>query len=237
MADDDEHGPLVHQIWFSDLGSPDRLPANSETLRGAVGDGRYRLWTIESARNLIGEAFDPEVLRTFDRLRPYAYKADLARYCIVAHMGGYYLDLSVSDVRLVSTAGWDFVGFRDLNSSATSWKVATNYFYAPPGSVLLLDAIEQVLDNCRREYYGLDPHFPTGPSVLGRSVAKLGPDLRMLVGEYIWLRRRRNKYLMPVKQVVGRGKGGGRPNGGVSGVAGGNNYNEMWRDRTVYGPA
>lgn len=237
MADDDEHGPLVHQIWFSDLGSPDRLPANCESLRSAVGPERYRLWTLESARELIRESFDQDVVRSFDRLRPYAYKADLARYCIVARDGGYYVDLSVSDVRLVATAGWDFVGFRDLNSASTSWKVANNYFYAPAGSVLLLDSIEQVVENCRRDYYGVDPHFPTGPSVLGRSMAKLGPDLRLLVGEYIWLRHRRNKYLMPVKQVVGRGKVGGRPVGGVSGVAGGNNYNDMWRDRAVYEPA
>ncbi|MDA8292328.1 MAG: hypothetical protein M0Z33_11720 [Actinomycetota bacterium] len=236
MPDTVRTEPLVHQIWFSDLAEPPERHGRIDALRRLVGPERYRLWTLDAARQLLRDELDADVLRAFDRLRPYAYKADLARYCIVARLGGYYLDLAVSDVVLVDVASWDFVGFRDLNSAATSWKVATNYFYAPAGSVLMLDAIGQVVANCEREYYGVDAHYPTGPSVLGRSVAKLGPDLKLLIGEYIWLRRRRNKYLMPGKRIVGRGKVGGRPNGGVSGVTGGNNYNELWRDRTVYAP-
>jgi len=100
----------------------------------------------------------------------------------------------------------------------------------------MADCLEQILENCAREYYGKDPHFPTGPSVLGRAVAKLGPDLRILVGEYIWLAHRRHKHLTPHRRSVGRGKVGGRPNGGVSNVPGGNNCNDLGRARTVHGP-
>ena len=232
----DPGSPGVHQIWFSDGPDPETLPANSRALRSMVGPERFHLWTIGRTRQLIVDNFAAEVTRAFDRLRPYAYKADLARYCIVMHHGGYYLDLAVSGVVLTETRDWDFIGFRDLNSDATSWKVANNYFFARQGSILMADCLEQILENCSREYYGKDPHFPTGPSVLGRAVAKLGPDLRILVGEYMWFAHRRNKYLMPHKRIVGRGKVGGRANGGVSNVPGGNNYNDLWHARTVYGP-
>ena len=227
--------PLVHQIWFSELPEPTQLPANAAALRAAVGAERHRLWTLDAARGFLATHAAPPVLAAFDKLRPFAYKADLARYVIVEQLGGFYLDLSVSDVHLPDVEGWAFVGFRDLNSDATSWKVATNYFFAEAGSAILRDCVAQVLEHCGEQYYGKDPHYPTGPSVLGRSVASVGPELPILIGQYYWLRRRRNKYVLPERRVVGRGKVGGRGLGGVSGVLGGNNYNELWREHLVYG--
>lgn len=199
-----------------------------------VGERQYRLWTLNSAREFLLAEFGESITAAFDRLKPLAYKADLARYCIVQRMGGFYLDQAVNDVALPDVSDYDFIGFRDGNANFTSWKVANNFYFARVGSTILDDAIQQVLENCKREYYGKDPHFPTGPSVLGRSVAKLGPELNVLIGQYYWFRRRRNKYVLPVQGVVGRGKVGGRNTGGISGIPGGNNYNELWEARDVY---
>ncbi len=210
MTEDERHLPAVHQIWFSLLPDPERLPPNCQAVFELVGDSRYRLWTLSSAREFLVEKFDASVVRAFDRLKPLAYKADLARYCIVHRLGGFYLDQSMSDVKLPDTREYDFVGFRDGNADFTSWKVANSFYFARAGCSILDDAIQQVLENCEREYYGKDPHFPTGPSVLGRSVAKLAPDLDVLIGQYIWFRRRRIKWLLPGYGAVGRGKVGGR---------------------------
>jgi hypothetical protein len=234
LSQDERSLPLVHQIWYSSLPDPEITPPNCQPIEALVGASRYRLWTLTSTRKFLAEQFDSPVLAAFDRLKPYSYKADLARYCVVYRLGGFYLDQSVNDVKLPDTGDFEFVGFRDGNADFTSWKVATNYYFARAGSVILDDAIQQVLENCDREYYGKDPHFPTGPHVLGRSVAKLAPDLDVLIGQYYWFHRRRNKYLLPGQGVVGRGKVGGRNTGGISGVPGGNNYNEMWKARDVY---
>jgi hypothetical protein len=226
--------PLIHQIWFSSLPDPVGIPSKSQPLVDLVGESRYRFWTLSSTRQFLVEQFDDPVVAAFDLLRPFAYKADLARYCIVLRLGGFYLDQSVSDVTLPTIGEYEFIGFRDGNGEFSSWKVANNFFFAQAGSVILDDAIQQVLENCNLRYYGKDPHFPTGPSVLGRSVAKLSPDLNVLIGQYMWFRRRRNKYLLPGYGVVGRGKVGGRNTGGISGIPGGDNYNELWRARDVY---
>ena len=226
--------PLVHQIWFSMSRDPDPLPSASREILNAVGEVRYRLWTLSSARQFLVEEFDVSVVTAFDRLKPLAYKADLFRCGVVLRLGGFYLDLSVSKLHLPEVGDYDFIGFRDPNGQFTSWKVANNYFYARAGSPILEDSIQQIVDNCEREYYGRDPHFPTGPSVLGRSVARLAPGLEVLIGQYFWLRRRPNKYVLPGYGVVGRGKVGGRQLGGVSGIPGGNDYNELWRNREVY---
>jgi hypothetical protein len=230
----DSHLPLVHQIWFSFLPDPETTPPNCAAMLELVGESRHRLWTLSSARQFLVDQFDDSVVAAFDRLKPLAYKADLFRYCVVLRVGGFYLDQAVSDVTLPETGEHDFVGFGDLNNEFSSWKVANNFFYGRAGCAILDDSIQQVVENCERQYYGKDPHFPTGPSVLGRSVAKLAPELEVVLGQYYWFRRRRNKYLSAERVVVGRGKVGGRNSGGVSGIPGGNNYNELWRDRDVY---
>jgi len=226
--------PLVHQIRFALSPDSGELPENSQKILATVGESRYRLWTLNSARKFLVDEFDGPVLDSFDRLRPFAYKADLFRYCIVLKQGGFYLDLSVNDVRLPDVSEWDFIGFRDPNNEFTSWKVGCGFYFARAGSIILDDCLRQIVKNCATEYYGRDPHYPTGPSVLGRAVANLAPELNVLIGQYWWFHRRRNKYVLPGNKVVGRGKVGGHSEGGVSGVVGGDNYNELWRTRDVY---
>jgi hypothetical protein len=224
----------VHQIMFT----PDRgalPPPAAEEIRFRAGGDPYRMWFLDDARELIGDVYEPEVLTAFDILRPFAYKADLARYCIVNHLGGIYIDLSVTDFLGFDVDDYEFVGFRDPNNAGTSWKVATHMFYSAKDSPILQASIFHCVANVRRRFYGKDPHFPTGPSVLGRAVANHSLEARVQIGDYWWLKRRRNKYTLPGRGVIARGKVGGRRLGGVSGVPGGNDYNAMWRERTIYG--
>lgn len=90
----DTGSPAVQQIWFSDGPDPETLPANSRALRSMVGPARFHLWTMGRAHPLIVDNnFGADVTRGFDHVRPYAYKADLARYCIVTYHGGYYMEV------------------------------------------------------------------------------------------------------------------------------------------------
>jgi hypothetical protein len=124
--------------------------------------------------------------------------------------------------------------FREGNSDRTSWKVGTSFFFSKPNNPILSEAIEQIVSNVRNKYYGHDPHFIGGPSVFGRAIAKYGTEVELLVGQYWWFKYRKNKYVLPGNHVVARGKRGGDHEGGISGIVGGNNYNEMWSARTVY---
>jgi hypothetical protein len=224
----------MHQIMFT----PDRdavPPPAAQEISSTAGGNPYRLWSLDHARELIADAYGAEVLTAFDLLRPFSYKADLARYCIVNHLGGVYLDLSVNGFRGFDVGDWEFVGFRDPNSADTSWKVATHMFYSTRESPILQASISECVANVERRFYGKDPHFPTGPSVLGRAVANYSPEVKAQIGDFWALRGRRAKYTLPGRGVIARGKVAGRNLGGVSGVRGGNNYNVMWRERAVYG--
>jgi Glycosyltransferase sugar-binding region containing DXD motif len=224
----------VHQIMFTHHRDAPPPPAAQE-IRSRAGGDPYRMWLLDDARALIGDVYGLEVLSAFDNLRPFAYKADLARYCIVNHIGGIYIDLAVTDFLGFDVGDYEFVGFRDGNSDKTSWKVANNMFYSIKDSPILQASISECVANVQRRFYGKDPHFPTGPSVLGRAVANWSLGGSILMGHCWWLKRRRNKYTLPGRGVIARGKVGGRYKGGVSGVPGGNNYNVMWHEGTIYG--
>jgi mannosyltransferase OCH1-like enzyme len=226
--------PLVHQIAFSfqtDLYITNKY---SLEIKRQCGEKNYRLWDLEKARDFLKDRYPDSVVRTFDYLKPFAYKSDLIRYCLINTFGGIYADVSVSRMKTFSTEGRDMVIFREGNSDRTSWKVGNSFFYSKPNSPILSEAIEQIISNVRNRYYGHDPHFPTGPSVFGRAIAKYGTDVDLLVGQYWWFRYRKNKYVMPEGQVVARHKRGGANKGGISGIKGGNNYNEMWANKDIY---
>lgn len=225
----------VHQVMFT-LDSDALPPPAAQEIRSRVGEEFYRLWSLCDTRTMISDVYGIDVLSAFDSLRPYSYKADLARYCIVNQFGGAYLDLSVNDFRGFDVGDYDFVGFRDPNNDATSWKVATHMFYSTRESSILRASIAECVANVKRRFYGKDPHFPTGPSVLGRAVANHSAEIKIQLGDFWVLKGRRAKYTLPGQGVIGRGKIGGRKLGGHSGVRGGNNYNEMWRAGIIYGP-
>jgi SAM-dependent methyltransferase len=125
--------------------------------------------------------------------------------------------------------------FSEGNSDRTSWKVASSFFYSRSKNPILVDSIESILHNVQNRYYGHDAHFIGGPSVFGRSVAKYGLELDLYVGQYYWFKYRRNKYVLPDGTVAARHKHGGAFQGGNSGLVGGNNYNEIWKSKVVYG--
>jgi len=223
----------LHQIMFT----PDRdalPPPAAQEICSSAGGNPYRMWFLDDARTLIRDVYGLEVLKAFDILRPFSYKADLARYCIVNHIGGVYMDLSVNDFLGFEVGDYEFVGFRDPNNMETSWKVATHMFYSTKESPILQASISECVANVDRRFYGKDPHFPTGPSVLGRAVASHSLEVKVQIGDFWCLKGRRAKYTLPGQGVIGRGKASGRNLGGVSGVPRGNNYNVMWREGAIY---
>ena len=226
--------PLVHQIAFTSR--PDLFIPNKYSLeiKRQFGEENYRLWDFEKSREFLRKYYPNEVVSAFDCLKPYAYKSDLTRLCILNHFGGIYADMNVNKLGTFSTKDCDMVIFRDGNSDRTNWKVSNGFFYSKPNNQILNEAIEQIICNVQSRYYGHDPHFPTGPSVLGRAVSKFGLDVDLLVGQYWWFKYRKNKFVLPENQVVARGKRGGYNKGGISGILGGNNYNEIWNMRMVY---
>jgi mannosyltransferase OCH1-like enzyme len=63
------------------------IAKNIDAIKRLCPLAQHRLWHGEALREMIGNHFDRSVLKAFDTLRPYAFKADLAKYCLIYHFG------------------------------------------------------------------------------------------------------------------------------------------------------
>ena len=55
---------------------------------------KYKLWVNTDIRIFLEKNYKKEVLEAYECLKPYAYKSDLARYCLIYKLGGGYVDLA-----------------------------------------------------------------------------------------------------------------------------------------------
>ena len=188
-------------------------------------------------------------LIALDTLVPFAYKCDLARYCLLHAHGGWYVDVGVKmRTTLVAAEDVDMVYFRDLGEVGASpfrgtCACVNGLMYSRPQSPILQDAIDQVVANCERAFYGVSPLCPTGPVVFGRAIAKYGPDARHVVGDFMpltpLLPQRNLCFVLPSGVIVAEHKTMWMPvtkPGRFTefGGSGTNDYAPLWQARAAY---
>lgn len=242
----------VHQILISDeYSSGDSLPHfienNARSLISLYPEAEYKLWTLDELRTFIDDNLGREVCFAFDKLKAYAYKADLARYCLLYILGGVYSDLGIKMMgkwNVPKTFG--ISAFRELNFTSRSWTILQNgLLWALPRRKELSTAIECIVQNCEHAYYGAGPLYPTGPVLLGRAfaaqIASFGQsDVDdQWVGEYRWVTpdgaMKNDAYIAPDFSLIGfRTKliPGDLLHLGLTGT---NNYHFLWSRRKIYG--
>jgi mannosyltransferase OCH1-like enzyme len=232
----------VSQIFLSDSKqqlSP-FLEYASQTVRNAFSEADYKLYNNETLRQFIADNYNEDVLWAYDSLRPYSYKADLGRFCLLNKLGGWYLDIAVRMVNPVEVGDRiKFLAFRDIQRfSFTSWACATTVLYSQPDNSALQFAIDMIVDNCHEKYYGITPLCPTGPTLLGAALAANGGQTDFVYGDYLELtpthEQKNRAFILPDGTIMAWSKpsGGGDLTGvGAKGV---NNYNELWQARQVY---
>ncbi|HTJ62924.1 MAG TPA: PIG-L family deacetylase [Alphaproteobacteria bacterium] len=243
----------IHQILLVDgYTLPARLPHfvtnNAAELQALYPAATYRLWDGHALRTMIAEHFEPEVLAAFDLMRPYAFKADLGRYCLLYIFGGLCVDLAVRPIDTIKPPpGVGLASFKDGDMAVSSWTAAVNgIIWTVPGRREFRIAIDYIVENCAQRYYGANPLYPTGPVLFGRALAAALAEKRQrddADDQWIGLWRsvtpgkvRQNVvYIAPDCSLVGlyaKTVGGDQAHLGTSGT---NNYNHFWHSRSVYG--
>jgi mannosyltransferase OCH1-like enzyme len=170
----------VHQILLT-REEIDVLPtAYTEKIR-EVFTGEYTLWTFETIRPFLAENFDPTVLEAFEKIKPLAFKADLARYCIVYIYGGWYFDLLVTlqSPELIKKFDYEpeVIFFRDIPFARTMLSVVnTLFWFKNPGHPILKNLIKHAVSTILSGEYLEHPHAITGPVAFGKSIAKYQID-------------------------------------------------------------
>ncbi len=200
--------PLT-QILISDRpGIPDALVETSDTAKKYLGTSGYMLFNNESLRSFICQHFGTEVVSAYDTLGPYAYRADLGRYCALFIRGGWYADIGIRVASsFMPSAKIQQILFREMMQwTGTGWACCNTIFFARPQQKFLQTAVEMVVQNVKKKYYGINPLCPTGPTLFGHAVAAHGATKGTLYGDSIPLTRgyaRLNRaFVLPDGQIL-----------------------------------
>jgi len=232
----------ISQIYLSDESdelSP-FLQHATGTVKNAFPDANHTIYTKETLRQFIADNYEERILQAYDQLRPYSYKADLGRFCLLNKLGGWYMDIAVRIVNPVEVGPRiKFLAFRDIQRfSYTSWACATTVLYSQPNNTAMQIAIDMIAANCTEKYYGITPLCPTGPTLLGKALAVNGSQSDFIYGDYLELtpthEQKNRAFVLPDGTIMAWSKpsGGGDLSGlGAKGV---NNYNEMWAAKQIY---
>ena len=236
---------IIHQVIITDsFDAPRELPniidENIRSTRINFPDAEHRLWTGKTIRSFIAEYFEPSVVEVFDELRPYAYKCDLARYCLLYILGGLYVDLGIrfmAAARIPADRG--IMAFQDERFISPSWtSLSQSILWATPGRDEFRCAIDMISRNVTNRYYGANPLYPTGPVLLGRAfVMCMANRLRNSDADDQWIgiRLSHNRFITPDNIHIASSMkrfGGDLAHLGLDQT---NNYNDFWRRRIVYG--
>ncbi len=189
--------PVLHSIFLSSEKEelPHRIQVNIDSLKAHHPTLPHRLYNNESLRDFIANSFDREVLAAYDELVPFAFKADLGRYCLLYESGGLYADLSVFFYDSIFSAGAlnKLHIFREASSGAP-WSVSVSIIAAPPRMAVFENCIRKICEHAREKYYGDDALSPTGPHLFGAQVARSTELKDICAGEVLRLPSKRGVH-------------------------------------------
>jgi len=199
-------------------------------------DFNYKVWNKEELSDLIKNNFDKDVHLAFHSLKPYCYKSDLARFCILFLEGGFYFDIHNKPMTHI-VPSQSLMAFRDdQRHSLTSWAMQTSVLYSKnPGHKIFELTINSIVENVKSKHYGWSSLAPTGPIPFGKSFVDYNNpedtiigDFRQLTGEYP---TRNYGFILPDGNIFALSKN--FASGDIN-LEGSNNYNDLWVKRDVY---
>jgi len=198
----------------------------------------HLLYDQDAIRDFLRTHMEADVAWAFEELLPYAYRADLARLCLLHEFGGAYADLSVFFHAPLPVASGKLAIFRDRAVHAP-WIVSNTIIAAPPRLSAFEAAIRMIVANCRKRYRGASSLCPTGPMLFGKAIALHCEPEQIHLGEVINLAQRDNtETLAFIDATDGRMIGyrtksaaGLQELGLAEGV---NNYNDFYYAHLVY---
>ena len=235
----------IFQILICDEGRlPEPFPHEVErwigVLRNLHPTSAYHLLGADDVRSFIASHFSSDVIDAYDTLVPYSYKCNLARYCLLLIHGGLYADIGIRFLaQLEPPSHAKFVTFRSIWLGASPWTVSAGLVWSLPGRPELRTAIDLIVENCKKKYYGCSSTDPTGPGVLGRALAICAHASDYWIGEARAItpdaQRKNVAFVLPDKTVLALGKPARGGDLSALGFAGTNDYNQFWLSRRVYG--
>jgi len=166
----------IFQTWHT-LDLPAKMKETIELLKTQNPEFTYYLYDDSMCKDFIQTHFDKDVVWAFDKLKPGAYKADLWRYCVLYIHGGVYLDIKyrcVNGFKLIQMTDREYwVKDRPYsihNSIKPIFGIYQAFIVSLPQNNVLLTCINQIIRNCKLNYYSQNDLGVTGPQLVANYV-------------------------------------------------------------------
>jgi hypothetical protein len=198
----------------------------------------HRLYDQQAIRAFLRGHMEADVCRAYEALLPYAYRADLARLCLLHEFGGAYADLSVFFHAGMPLRSGKLVVFRDRAVDAP-WIVSNTVIGAPARLPAFEAAIRMIVANCGKRHRGVSSLCPTGPVLFGKAIALHCEPEQIHLGEVINVAQRDSVETLAFVDATNGSLVAYRtkPAAGLGGLgvhAGVNNYNDFYYAGLVY---
>jgi hypothetical protein len=172
----------IYQTWHTKK-LIKNLQECSDSIKNNNPEFEYYLYDDNDCRQFIKNNFDQEILWAYDKLIPGAFKADLWRYYILYKNGGIYINIKykcVNNFKLIyiidkeyhvldRTCGWHEIQ-KGIYSGLLIFK---------KNNLLLLNLINNIIENVRSNFYGLNSLHPTGPLLIGILYEKYYKEIKV----------------------------------------------------------
>lgn len=236
----------LFQIWISDHNrSPSALVKEKiSSLRAMYPECDYKMYNNSDLLEFLKNNFSSDVLEAYHTVKPYAFKADLGRYCLLYMYGGYYFDAAICpEFRYQHD---DYAYILQGESHTIDGKLCHALdngimYFREPFDPFLKSAIEKSVDNILSHCYGRNPLDITGPTMLydldHSRIKKFpystvdGKKVTCIDGQ-IWFEYQHGFSAVPLDD-----KGEWVNNAKISkaDAKGTNSYSRMWHDKDVFG--
>lgn len=236
--------PRIHQIFLSNVEEVD-LPSNFKmavnTVRATIPHSIHKIYSNAELQEWIPKEFGTDVLRAFNKLKPYAYRADIARLLLLYRYGGWYFDITIRVLNGIQVGeDIELVTFLDLpHNSNVTYACSNGIIYAKKRSLIVEYSLNEALRNIAAGSYGQNLLDITGPLVFGRAVARFQSKCNVISGTFMDLtpgmQNRNRAFVFNNGMIFALHKQGNIMGDLESlGAKGTNNYSIMYLNRDVY---
>jgi mannosyltransferase OCH1-like enzyme len=235
----------ISQIFLTENNQklPELLQDRVDLIKAFYPEMKHVLYDMDSLRNFIQENFDKNVVHAFDSLNPYAYKADLGRYCLLYIFGGWYFDISIKlNLKLNLNKDINGLFYRDMAfnlfnqfGSSCPYAISNAIIFSKMKNEIFQLAIEKVVKNCKDKCYGDNCLWPTGPFLLGKALAEINSLKDYIFGDFLPLtplhENKNLAFVFPNGLVHAYFKDKQLVDFGAQGI---NNYAELYKLKNIY---
>ena len=216
----------IYQVWHNKE-IPSSVKESIQLLKEQNPEFEHHLYDETMCRAYIQKNFPKRVVQAFDKVVPYALKADIWRYCILYKKGGVYLDSKYYGMN-----GFKLITLTDKEYFCRDLKIAQSGIYnafmiCKPGNKKLLQSINQFVKNTENNYYGFTA-VCIGPLMMKQFFTTLEMNSLVLESEKITDKERYITF--HGKRILQRHIGYAN----VKTQKKGNHWIEHWKNRTLY---